>query len=121
MLEDIIADTTDPGTRRPKALALKTKSDHFEPMKLPDFEPEIHLPDHVSPDDPITIFILYYIPEIIEQIIENTNLNSCQLKDPLKPKARAYSWVPTTSGEIYIYFAICIYMTLYIKNEITDY
>jgi hypothetical protein len=76
MPEDTIADTTDPGTCRPKALVLKTKSDHFEPMKLPDFEPEIYLPDYVSPDDPITIFTLYYTPEIIEQIIESTNLNS---------------------------------------------
>jgi hypothetical protein len=77
MPEDIIADTTDPGTYRPKALVLKTKSDHFEPMKLLDFEPEIYLPDYMSPDDPITIFILYYTPEIIKQIIESTNLNSC--------------------------------------------
>jgi hypothetical protein len=91
MPEDIIANTTDPGTRWPKAPALKTKGDHFEPMKLPDFEPEIHLPDHMSPDDPITIFTLYYTPEIIEQIIESMNLNSRQPKDPLKPKAQAYS------------------------------
>jgi hypothetical protein len=75
--EDIITDTTNPGTRWPKTLVLKTKSDHFEPIKLPDFEPEIHLPDYMSPDDPIIIFTLYYTPEIIKQIIENTNLNSC--------------------------------------------
>jgi hypothetical protein len=77
MPENTIANTIDPGTYWPKALVLKTKSDYFEPIKLLDFEPEIYLPDHISPDDPITIFILYYIPEIIEQIIENTNLNSC--------------------------------------------
>jgi hypothetical protein len=76
MPEDTITDTTDPGTCRPKVLALKTKSDYFEPIKLPDFEPEIYFPDHVSPDNPIIIFTLYYTPEIIEQIIENTNLNS---------------------------------------------
>jgi hypothetical protein len=91
MPEDTITNTTNPGTYRPKALALKTKSDHFEPMKLPDFEPEIYLPDHVSPDDPITIFTLYYTPEIIEQIIESTNLNSRQPKDLSKLKAQAYS------------------------------
>jgi hypothetical protein len=77
MPEDIIANTTDPGTRRPKTLVLKTKNDHFEPIKLPDFKPEIYFPDYMSPDNPITIFTLYYTPEIIEQIIENTNLNSC--------------------------------------------
>jgi hypothetical protein len=91
MPENTITDTTDPGTRWPKALALKTKSDHFEPIKLPDFEPEIHLPDHMSPDNPIIIFILYYTPEIIEQIIKSTNLNSCQPKNLSKPKARVYS------------------------------
>jgi hypothetical protein len=76
MPEDIITDTIDPRTRRPQVLVLKTKSDYFEPIKLPDFEPEIYFPDHMSPDDPITIFTLYYTPEIIKQIIENTNLNS---------------------------------------------
>jgi hypothetical protein len=121
MPKDTITDTTNPRTYWPKVLVLKTKSDHFEPMKLPDFEPEIHLPDHMSPDNPITIFTLYYTPEIIKQIIENTNLNSRQLKDLSKPKARVYSWVPITSREIYVYFAICIYMTLHIENEIIDY
>jgi hypothetical protein len=91
MPEDTITNTTNPRTYRPKILVLKTKSDHFEPIKLPDFEPEIHLLDHVSPDDPITIFILYYTPEIIEQIIKNINLNSYQPKNLLKPKTQAYS------------------------------
>jgi hypothetical protein len=76
MPEDTIADTTDPGTYWPKALVLKTKSDHFESMKLPDFEPEIYLPNHMSPDNLIIIFTLYYTPEIIKQIIKSTNLNS---------------------------------------------
>jgi hypothetical protein len=91
MPENTITNTTDPGICWPKVLVLKTKSDHFEPMKLPDFKPEIYLPDYMSPDNPIIIFILYYIPEIIEQIIESTNLNSRQPKDPSKPKTRAYS------------------------------
>jgi hypothetical protein len=76
MPEDTIANTTNPGTCRPKVLALKTKNDYFEPMKLLDFEPKIYFPDHMSPNNPITIFILYYTPEIIKQIIKSTNLNS---------------------------------------------
>jgi hypothetical protein len=66
MPKDTITDMINPGTYWPKALVLKTKSDYFEPMKLPDFEPKIYLPDHMSPDNPIIIFILYYTPEIIE-------------------------------------------------------
>jgi hypothetical protein len=45
-------------------------------MKLPDFEPEIYLPNYMSPDNLIIIFTLYYTPEIIKQIIKSTNLNS---------------------------------------------
>jgi hypothetical protein len=58
MPEDIVVDSTDPGTCWPKALLLKTKSDHFEPIKLPDFVTEIYLPDHVSPNDPIIFFTI---------------------------------------------------------------
>jgi hypothetical protein len=75
--ENIITNTIDPGIYRPKTLVLKTKSDYFESIKLLDFEPEIYLPNYISPDNPIIIFILYYIPEIIKQIIKSTNLNSC--------------------------------------------
>lgn len=121
MPEATIADTTDPGTRRPQAKPLKTKGDHYEPMELPDFHPEIHFPDDVSPDDPITLFSLYYSPEIINQIVLSTNLNPREPADPHRPRARANNWQSTTSGEIYIYLAIRIYMTLHVENEIADY
>jgi hypothetical protein len=44
-------------------------------MKLPEFAIEIHLPDYMSPDDPIILFIMYYPLEIIKYIVEITNLN----------------------------------------------
>lgn len=77
MPKDIIIDTTDPRTRQPKAAFLKTKKNHFEPMKLPNFETDIHLPNYISLDNPIIFFILYYIPEIIKEMILVTNLNFC--------------------------------------------
>jgi hypothetical protein len=75
MPEDIITDPTDPGTRRPKAQPLKTKSNNFKPIKLLEFYTEIYFPAYISSDDPITLFIIYYSLEIIEYIIEITNLN----------------------------------------------
>ena len=42
-------------------------------------------------------------------------------KDDSCPHARANQWYPTYKGELYVYFAICIYMILYIYNEISDY
>jgi hypothetical protein len=58
-------------------------------MKLLEFYTEIHLPAHVSPDDPIILFIIYYSPEIIEYIIEITNLNPRTSQDPGYSYARA--------------------------------
>lgn len=121
MPEATIADTTDSGTRRPNAEPLKTKGDRFEPMQLPDRDPSIDLPHHVSPDDPITLFTLYYTLEIIDQFVEMTNLNPREPKNPQAPRARAKDWQPTSCGEIYTYLAIRIYMTIHIENEISDY
>jgi hypothetical protein len=45
------------------------------PIKLPEFSTEIHLPDYVSPDDPIIFLIIYYIVEIIKFIVEITRLH----------------------------------------------
>jgi hypothetical protein len=66
MPKNIIIDMTNFGTYRPKIAFLKIKNDHFEPIKLPKFITEIHFPNHMFADDPITIFILYYILEIIK-------------------------------------------------------
>jgi hypothetical protein len=42
-------------------------------MKLPDFGWEINLPEHAFPDDPISLFTLYYTPEIMDLIVQKTN------------------------------------------------
>jgi hypothetical protein len=51
-------------------------------MKLLDFYTKIYRPDNISPDDPITLFTIYYSPEIIKYIIQITNLNSRISKNP---------------------------------------
>jgi hypothetical protein len=89
MPEDTEADPIDPGTRRPNTKLLKTKGDHFELMKLVDCDPAIHLLEYVSPDNPITLFILYYPPEIIEYIIEITNLNPREPRNLQLPQVYA--------------------------------
>ena len=69
MFEDIINDPTDRGTKRPNAKLLLKAGRKFIPMILPDFDFEITLPDDVSPDDPISLFTMYYTPEIINTIV----------------------------------------------------
>ena len=121
MPEDTVFDSTNKGTLRPNAKPLWTKGDAFYPIKLPDFGWEITLPEEVSIDDPITLFTMYYPPKIMDLIIKKTNKYYWELKDDSCPRARAIEWYLTYRGELYIYFIIHIYMTLYIYNEIIDY
>ena len=121
MPEDTCFDPTDKGTLRPKVKPIRTKGESFEPMKLPNWGWEITLPENASPDDPITLFTLYYTPEIIDLIVQRTNNLEREAKDPGRSRSRANGWYPTCSGEIYLYLAIRIYMTLIVCNEITDY
>jgi hypothetical protein len=121
MPEDTVFNSTDKGTLRPNAKPLQKKGDAFQPMQLPDFGWEITLPENVSPDDPITLFTMYYTPEIIDLIVEKTNDYVREPQDDSCPRARANTWYPTCRGEIYVYFALRIYMTLYVCNEISDY
>jgi hypothetical protein len=121
MPEDTIFDPTNKGTLRPKAKPIRKKGDTFEPMKLPYFLWQINLPENVSPDNPITLFTIYYTPEIIDLIVQKTNSFKREADDPGRPRLRANGWYPTCSREIYIYLAIRIYITLIVYNKILDY
>ena len=73
MPELTVFDSTDKGTLRPDKEPLESQGDEFVPMKLPHFDWEIHLPENVSLDDPITLFTMYYTIKIINMIVKNTN------------------------------------------------
>jgi hypothetical protein len=89
MLEDTVFDSTDKGTLRPDAKPLRAKGDAFYPMKLPDFDWEITLLENTSPDDPITLFTIYYTPEIIDIIVKKTNEYAREPADNSLPYAQA--------------------------------
>ena len=121
MPESIEFDPTDKGTLRPNVPPLRDHGTKFIPMECPDFELQITLPYHVSPDDPITLFTLYYTEELISSIVRYTNNLPREAQDPTKQKARANGWYPTSQKEIYIFFAIRIYMTLFAMDDVADY
>jgi hypothetical protein len=121
MPKDTVYDPTDRGTLRPNAKPLRKRGDTFKPMELPDFGWEINLPETVSPDDPITLFTIYYTPEIIDIIVQHTNNYVRKPADDSCPRARANNWYPTCCREIYLYFAVRVYITLFVCNEISDY
>lgn len=73
MSEDIENNPTDRGTKRPNTKPLLKAGRKFKPMVLLDFNFEIIVPDDVSSDDPISLFAMYYTPEIINTIVRYTN------------------------------------------------
>jgi hypothetical protein len=64
---------------------------------------------------------MYYTPEIINIIVKKKNNYSREPKDDSCPYTRANGWYLTCYKEIYLYFAIRIYMTLNVYNKIVDY
>jgi hypothetical protein len=73
MPKDTIFNSIDKCTSRPNAKPLRAKGDVFKPMKLLNFAWEITLLKNTSPDDPITLFTMYYTPEIINIILKKAN------------------------------------------------
>jgi hypothetical protein len=116
-----VFDSTDKGTLRPDKEPFESIGDKFVPIKLPHFDWEIHLPEDISPDDPITLFTIYYTPKIMDMIVENTNNYARKSRNELAPRTRIKEWYLTCRGELYLYFAIRIYIILVVLNEISDY
>jgi hypothetical protein len=114
MPNDTIFDSTDKGTLRPNKDPLRKQGSAFKPMQLPQFGWEITLPEDVSPDNPITLFTIYYTPEILDLIVEKTNNYMRKPQDESSPYIRVNNWYLIYYREIYIYLAIRIYMTLHI-------
>jgi hypothetical protein len=65
----VINDLTDRGTKRLNAKPIITAAHKFFPIYLSDFDFEITLPNDVSPNNLIFFFIIYYISEIVKQIV----------------------------------------------------
>lgn len=121
MAEGTQYDPTDTGTLRPNATPLEKKGTRFEPMECPDFDMEIQLPPHACASDPITLFTLYFPPEIIQSIVQCTNNYQREPRDPTKLNSRVLNWRPTCEKEIYVFLSIKIYMTVFPLNRVEDY
>jgi hypothetical protein len=89
MAEGTEPDLIDQGAQRPNAPLLQERGNEFILFNCPDFEFEITLPMNTSLDNPITLFTLYYTPEIIESIVLYTNNVQRKAQDLSKANARA--------------------------------
>jgi hypothetical protein len=74
-MTDVVADPTDDGTLRPN-IAPEPTRDHFEPLFTPQFPLTKTLPPDVDPDDPFSIWGLFFTPQIMQMIVNATNIRA---------------------------------------------
>jgi hypothetical protein len=114
-------DPTDKGTLRPNEDPIREQGDHFTPMKIEDRAVRITLPIGIQYYNAYALFRIYFTKAIVESIVGYTN---AYMRSPYKDscsQSRTNGWFDTTVEEIYIFYAIRIYMTLHIENSIADY
>jgi hypothetical protein len=71
---EVIDDCTDPGGMlRPNLPLELTIGTHFDPLPCLEFEYRINLPTSVDRHSPIAIFDLFFTPEQMRILVENTN------------------------------------------------
>ena len=88
MPDATVFDSTNKGTLRPNEDPLRKQGSAFKPMQLSQFGWEITLLDNISSDNPITLFTIYYILEIINLIVEKTNSHLREPQDNSCPHAK---------------------------------
>jgi hypothetical protein len=119
--KDVVGDSTDPsGTLRPNLPPEPTFGTHFDPIPCPEFDYRIALPATVDQHSPIDIFDLFFTPEQMRILVENTNKHG--LFHEMGPRnARVLEWKDTSVEELYAYLGILIYMGLHPENDIDRY
>lgn len=118
---EVIGDPTDPGgTLRPNLPPEPTVGTHFTPLPCPEFDYCINLPASVDRHSPIAIFDLFFAPEQMCILVENTNKSGPSHQ--MGPRNRhALDWKDTVVEELYAYLGILIYMGLHPENDIDQY
>ena len=119
MPKDTVFNPTDLGTLRPNEPPIPKAGAAFQPLETDDRPTHIHLPDGVTPLDLYSLFKLYYLLEIIERIVDATNQYTRKIG--ASNNARRMGWYATCIQEIYIYFALRIYIMICMLPELANY
>jgi hypothetical protein len=120
-LKQVKADSTDPATLRPDIPPETVTGSRFQPMKCPDFPPQINLPPHVRPINAWGIFKLFFSKEQVQIIVDYTNDHQNRPYDVLKPHSKARDWRLMSVGKAYAYLGIRIYIGIYLENQLSHY
>jgi hypothetical protein len=114
-------DPTDEGTLRPDEDPIQEQGDHFKPMEIEVRAACIHLPVAIQYYNAYALFRQYFTKAIVESIVEYTNTCSRKAYQDPCSQSKMEGWFDTTVDEIFVFYAIRIYMTLHIENKLKDY
>ena len=78
-----------------------------------------YLPNNMNPDDPYTIFSLFFNEETLQVLVQHTNKYAFLHPGPSGPESRI--WFPTTVKEFQAYLGVSIWMRLHLKSRITEF
>ena len=117
-----VADSTDPGTRRPVEPSFSQSGVSFEPLyylkRFQILNPEVI----ILAKSPLALWQLFFSSEQIYILMTNTNSNArlFYAENPHQSE-HARPWNDTTTHELYAFFAIHIYMGIHKEPHITNY
>ena len=105
-------------TYRPDRPPVAESGARFEPLRVPDREPQIL---HQAPT-PLSLFKQFMSESLIDSWVKYTNDGPRRgPAGPPKENARINSWEPTTRSEVYLWLACMIYISIHAENSLQDY
>ena len=97
----------------------------FEPLQIDDYyDPgEAFVPSSIDRHDPIALFRLFFDDKMMDLMAVWTNAYTEAHLVPKKdaPRGKQRPWSPTCRQELYVYFAVVIYIGITIEPAIENY
>ena len=117
-----IADSTDPGTRRPDEASFSQSGAYFQPILIPPRSKKLNSFVLAHANDPLALWQCFFPPEQLNLMLIYTNSHArLYYEKCIIPYARARPWKSLTMDELYAYLAAHIYMGLHKEPRISDY
>ena len=99
-----------------------------KPKLLPKYKPlqitklftySYRLLPNTTPNNPYTIFSLFFTKSILETLVRYINKYTFLYSGPKKPYS--YTWISTTISEFRAFLGVSIWIGLYIESRIKDF
>ena len=117
-----IAESTDPGTRRPDEASFSQSGADFQPLLMPSRCMQISPISTTNAHNPFALWQLFFTPNHMHVMMTHTNENAkLYYANNTTEYVHARLWYAITIQELYTFFAIHIYMGIHKEPRIPNY